>query len=187
MMDQWTLPRAVSVGGRMHAIHADFRDVLQIIAELTNENVPEPLRWEIAGCLFCDDFDAMSSTDKTELLRQLAQFVNCGKPEDPDAPQRPKMIDWQQDQQLIVADVNRVAGQEIRALPFVHWWTFMSWFNAVGDGTLANVVALREKLRKGKKLESWEREFYNENRKMIDFQTQYTDAEDDLLRLWTGR
>ena len=185
-MDPWTLPQTVLIGGRTYAIHADFRDILQIIAELTNESVPEPLRWEIAGCLFCDDFDALCDADKTELLRALARFINCGKDE-ADTPPRPKTIDWQQDQPLIVADVNRVAGQEIRALPFVHWWTFMAWFNAVGDGALATVVSLREKLRRGIKLERWERDFYNENRKLVDFQTRYTAAEDDLLRQWTGR
>ena len=63
----------------------------------------------------------------------------------------------------------------------------MSWFNAVGDGALATVVSLREKLRRGIKLERWERDFYNENRKLVDFQTRYTAAEDDLLRQWTGR
>lgn len=186
-MNVWALPRTVRVGKRDYAIHADYRDILQIIDTLSDEEKPEPLRWEIAGCLFCDDFDNLDAEEKNAMLQELSRFVNCGRDDALEAPQRPKMIDWKQDQQLIVADINRVAGQEIRALPFLHWWTFIAWFNAIGDGALATVVALREKLRKGQKLEPWERDFYNENRKMIDFQTQYTTAEDDLLRMWTGR
>lgn len=186
-MNVWALPRTVRVGERNYAVHADYRDILQIIDILSDEGELEPLRWEIAGCLFCDDFDTLDTEEKNAMLQELSRFVNCGRDEDPEAPQRPKMIDWKQDQQLIVADINKAAGQEIRALPFLHWWTFIAWFNAIGDGTLANVVALREKLRKGQKLERWERDFYNENRKMIDFQAQYTAAEDDLLRVWTGR
>ena len=85
---------------------------------------------------------------------------------------------------MIVSDVNRVAGCEIRALSFCHWWTFISWFNAIGDGQLATVVYVREKLRKGKKLEKWEQEFYKENRAKIEFKVKYTAAENEILSQW---
>ena len=48
----------------------------------------------------------------------------------------------------------------MRALPYLHWWSFLSAFDAIGDGTFATVVGLRDKLRRGKKLEPWELEFY---------------------------
>ena len=85
-----------------------------------------------------------------------------------------EVLDWQQDLPLIVADVNKAAGCEIRALPFVHWWTFLAWFGAIGEGQLSAVVAIRDKLRRGKKLEGWEREFYQRNRARVDLKTRYT-------------
>ena len=60
-----------------------------------------------------------------------------------------KLLDWQHDANLIVADINKVAGQEVRDLPFVHWWTFLAWFHGIGQGQLSTVVAIRDKLRKG--------------------------------------
>ena len=56
-----------------------------------------------------------------------------------------------------------------------------------GLSLLSTVVSVREKKRKGKKLSDWEREFYNSNREKIDFKTNYTDAEDQLLDLWLGK
>ena len=69
-------------------------------------------------------------------------------------------MDWQQDAALIAAGTARAAGQDLRALPHLHWWSFLGWFDSIADGPFATVVALRDKLRRGKKLEPWEREFY---------------------------
>ena len=78
---------------------------------------------------------------------------------------------------MIVAEVNRVAGQEIRALPYLHWWTFLGWFHTIGEGRFSTVVALRRKLRRGQPLESWEKTFYRENRGEIDLPRKYSPQE----------
>ncbi len=88
-----------------------------------------------------------------------------------------KLISWQQDATMIVAEVNRVAGQEIRALPYLHWWTFLGWFHTVGEGRLSAVVALRRKLRRGQALEPWEKTFYRENREAVDMLPRYSRQE----------
>ena len=78
---------------------------------------------------------------------------------------------------MIVADVNKVAGCEIRALPFVHWWTFLAWFGGIGEGQLATVVGIRQKLKRGKKLEPWEREYYQQHKADVDLKPRYTAEE----------
>ena len=90
---------------------------------------------------------------------------------------RPKLLDWQQDAQIIVADVNKAAGMEIRAMPYMHWWTFLSWFHAIGEGQLATVVSIRDKLRRGKKLEKWEQEYYRKNRNRVELKKRYSAEE----------
>ncbi|MDY4880321.1 MAG: hypothetical protein SO137_08010, partial [Gemmiger sp.] len=69
---------------------------------------------------------------------------------------------------VIVADVNRVAGQEVRALPFLHWWTFVAYFNAIGEGQLSTLLRVRNKLRRGRRLDPWEMDYYRENRALVD-------------------
>ena len=96
----------------------------------------------------------------------LADFLAAGRPA-PTGP-APRLMDWQQDAPLIAAGIRQAAGQDVRALPYLHWWSFLSAFDAIGDGTFATVVGLRDKLRRGKKLEPWELEFYRAHRAAVD-------------------
>lgn len=181
----WSLPRAVDVCGVRYAVNADFRDILDIISRLSDIETPKEESHYVALALFYEDFETMPSIHYRDAARQLYAFINCG--EEDYGPPSPKLIDWEQDRALIVADVNKVAGCEIRALPFCHWWTFVSWFNGIGDGQLATVVSIRDKTRKGKKLSDWEKEFYRANRDKVDFRRSYTVAEDQILDLWLGK
>ena len=52
----------------------------------------------------------------------------------------------------------------MRTLPYLHWWSFLAWFDAIGEGSFATVVAIRDKLRRGKRLENWELDYYRTHR-----------------------
>ncbi len=172
MTDPYRLPRTALLGGRRYDLHADFRDILEIFGYLCEEALPEFLRWEIALGLFYEQ--PVEEAAHAEAIAYLREFLTAGQPEDRPGP---KLLDWQHDAPLILADINKVAGQEVRALEFVNWWTFLSWFHGIGQGQLATVVSIRQKLRQGKKLEAWERDFYRENRARIDLPKQYSPAE----------
>ncbi len=184
-MTGWDLPESVTIGGVDYPVNADYRDILQIISVLGDPEMPEPTRLYVALDLFLADMDALPDSDYDAALRQMMVFINCGEEEVDQSP-RPKTIDWEQDRQMIIADVNKTAGTEIRALPFLHWWTFIAFFSAIGEGRLSAVVGIREKLRKGKKLDDWERDFYRQNRKTVDFRIKYTDSENEMLRELLG-
>ena len=162
MRDLWTLPRHVKVGGRELEIDPDFRTVLKIFHHFQNEQLPEFLRWEVALALFYKQ--SIPRDCRREAMEQLADFVTCGQQGRPG----PRLLDWEHDAMAIVADVNRVAGREIRELEFVHWWTFLSWFHAIGEGQLSSLVELRRKLSRGEKLEEHQRQFYRENKALVD-------------------
>ncbi len=161
---QWTLPSEVEIGGVPYKIHADYRDVLDIIRHLDDPHEPEFIRWLVALALFYDG--EISAENQASAMEYLARFINCGKTENP-AP-APRLLDWEKDAQIIVADVNKVAGCEIRSLPFLHWWTFVAYFNAIGEGQLSMLVSIRDKLSRRARLEKWEREFYRKNRGIVD-------------------
>lgn len=172
MMNVWSLPMSADIGGSKYKINADFRDVLEIIGILNDQSRPDFLRWQIAIGLFYEG-DIPRRLQK-EAMEYLSAFISYGSDDKRPAP---KLVDWDQDAQIIVGDVNKVAGSEIRALPFLHWWTFLSYFYSVGEGQLSTIVSIRSKKRKGKKLEKWEETYYRENRDKIDFKKAKT-AED---------
>lgn len=175
-MSGWALPVSAEVGGEVYSINADYRDVLDIIVYLNDRDEDEQTRVYVALALFYEGFEQMPRKNYREATQALLRFINCGEEDTSGRPQ-PKVIDWEQDKAMIVADINRVAGCEIRALPFCHWWTFLSWFNGIGEGQLSAVVSIREKRRKGKKLSDWEKEFYQEHRERVDFKKKYTAEE----------
>ena len=175
-MSGWDLPQTVEIAGREYKINADYRDILQIIGILNDPDMPDPTKLYVAANLFYDDFDQLPREAHEEAIRQLMLFINCGEEETDTKPQ-PKTIDWEQDRQMIISDINKTAGMEVRAVSFLHWWTFVSYFGAIGEGRLSTVVAIREKKRKGKKLDDWEREYYQEHKKEIDFAPKYTAEE----------
>ena len=175
-MTGWELPEALEVNGREYAVNADYRDILNIISRLNDAEEDEETRAYVALALFYEDFERMPESDYPEAVKTLFWFINGGEEEVGSRP-HPKTIDWEQDRSLIIADINKTAGCEVRALPFCHWWTFLAWFNGIGEGQLSTVVSIREKKRKGKKLSDWEREFYQENREKVDFKQKYSAEE----------
>lgn len=170
----WELPESLEVGGTPYSIHADFRDILRIIERLSGGAEDLQLSLYICLALFYEDFEEMPESAYQEAVEKMFAFISCG--EEADGP-AVKLIDWEQDRDMIISDINKAAGQEVRALCFCHWWTFLSWFRSIGEGQLSTVVSIREKRRRHKKLSDWERDFYRQNRKKVDFQPKYTPEE----------
>ena len=173
-MNKYTLPVQAKIGTQVYDLHADYREILQIFAYLEDPELPEVLRWRIAVGLFYEQ--PVAETDMPQAMEYLADFLRCGEPESKPGP---KLLDWQQDAEAIIAGVNKAAGQEMRALPFLHWWTFLSWFHSMGQGQLSTIVSIRDKLRRGKKLESWEKDFYRENKARVDLTPRLTRQEQE--------
>lgn len=97
--------------------------------------------------LFYPEFDAMTQDVWPEATRFLAEFLAAGRREEPRPG--PALMDWQQDAPLIAAGIGRAAGAGCAHAPYLHWWSFLALFDAIGEGSFATVVAIRDKLRRG--------------------------------------
>lgn len=172
-MSSWRLPTRLEVGGKAYPIHSDYRDILDILHRLNDASEPEFIRWRVALALFYEG--DLPRSDSPEAMQKLADFLNCGQtlPRSP----APPLLDWEQDAPLIAADINKAAGCEVRALPYLHWWTFMAWFNSIGDGQLATLLRVRSKLHHGQKLQPWEQDYYRKNKAMVDLRPRLNPAE----------
>lgn len=168
-MNPWLLPSTANIGGVDYPINTDFRDVLEIIGYLNDEKKPVYLRWQIAIGLFYDG--DIPEVHQREAMEYLTDFISY---EETESKPGPKLMDWEQDAQIIIGDMNKVAGKEIRGEKFLHWWTFLSYFYGIGEGQFSTIVSIRSKKRRGKKLEKWEEEFYKENKRKIEFRRTQT-------------
>lgn len=156
-LDPWSLPEALQVGDHAVPIRADFRDVLKVMAAF-NEELPCYLKWCKALRLFYKE--PILPQHRREAAEAMVSFLGSGEPGRP-------LISWSHDAPLIAAEVNKVAGFEVRQQKFVHWWTFLGWFHSIGDGPFAQVVAIRQKLHSGKKLTDREKQFYIANKSLV--------------------
>ncbi len=170
-MNLWNLPRAAVIGGREYAIHSDFREVLRVIACLNCADYPAYIRWRVALGLFYDG--EIPPKHRQAAMEYLADFLTCGER---DTPSR-KWFDWEADAAAILSDVNKAAGREVRQERFLHWWTFLSYFNAIGEGQFSTLLTVREKLRQGLPLGAWEQEYYRDHPRRVSRERIYTREE----------
>lgn len=177
------LPTHVEVGGVEYEVRSDYREVLDICAALSDPELSDEERAEIALDIFYPDFGKMPQEHYQEALERCMWFVNCGKVETRGG-KSPRLVDWEQDFQYIVAPINRVAGQEIRAAEYLHWWTFIAAYREIGDCTFAQIVRIRDQLARGKPFDKSDREWYCRNRELVDFKRKYTERDEEILGPW---
>lgn len=185
-MLEYELPTSVIFKNTVHPIRkdGDFRMVLDCFRLLQDTELEENER--ILACLvvFYDELDGIESVyqldDIEEAVKQMFSFFNCGQ-ESVGAKAEGKVIDWDKDALMIISAINHVAGKEIRAEKYLHWWTFMSYYMAIGESALSTVVNIRRKIIKGKKLEKFEQDYVNENPELFKRTENYTKEEQDYL------
>lgn len=181
-MSAWDLPKSTSINGTEYAIRSDYRAVLDVLTVMEDPELSDGERGAIAFEIFYPDYDEMPPSDYQQAAEFLQWFVNGG--DAPKGKQKSKLADWKQDFPLIVGPVNRVLGYEVRGCEYCHWWTFLGAYYEIGDCLFAQVVSIRKKKRKGKRLEKYEQEFYRENRELIDFKVELTEEEKAFFEEW---
>lgn len=178
------LPTSVEIAGTEYAIRSDYRAALDICAALSDIEMTEDERVYVALYIFYEDFDSIPQENIVEAYEQMRWFIDLG--DEPDNRRMPKLVDWEQDFKYIVAPINRVVGTEVRALEYMHWWTFIAAYYEIGDCALAQIVRIRNKLARHETLDKQDRKWYRENKKLVDFKVTYTEAENEIMKQWGG-
>lgn len=166
------LPKTLEIDGEQYAIRSDFRVALMIFQAYNNPDLTPVEKWLICiNCLFAE-----TPKDLAAALEKAMWFLDGG--DAPKAKAAPaKLFDWEQDESLIFPAINKTAGYETRERDYLHWWTFLGFFNEMGEGLYSQVMNIRQKRAKGKRLEKWEQEFFNSHKEMIILREKLTAAE----------
>lgn len=188
----YELPVTVEICGNEYRIRndADYRVILDCIAIYQDSSLSTLEKTIGALTMFYDciedEDDVLSAFgDINEAVTAMMKFISVD--EDVGHKVQHKLIDWVQDEKLIVSAVNSVAKTEIRALPYLHWWTFMAHYMAIGECPLSMIVGIRDKITKGKKLEKHEQEFRRNNPQHFTWRTRSAEdenAEKQINDLW---
>lgn len=186
----YDLPKSLNICGTEYTIRYDYRCILDICSAMEDPELSKQDKAIVAMAIFYPDFENMPPEHYQEAIKQCFWFINGG--EDDIGQKGPKLVSWDQDTKYIISPINRVLGQEIRAIPYdeeantggLHWWTFLSAYMEIGDCVFAQIVRIRNLKAKGKKLDKVDQEWYRQNRNLVDFKQTYTEAENEILKEW---
>lgn len=194
----YTLPTTVKIRDNDFKIRnkGDFRMVLDCFNALQDANLTQQERVISSLIIFYDDVHSYEDLcvlfkDDEDLklaIEKMYDFFNCNQKE-VGAKQNYKLIDWDNDSQIICSAINNVANIEIRSLEYLHWWTFMGYYISIGESVLSTVVGIRHKIATGKKLEKYEKDFKKDNPNYFnfDYRTSEQREEDAKFRaMWEG-
>lgn len=181
-MSYGSLPVSLCVAGEQLDIDADYRTAIQILIAFgdPDASTAEQTRFMVETLYRHPE----EIRDLEEAVKQAGWFLNCGQPEDNMAIPHSKVYDWEQDEQIMLSAVNHVAGQEVRSLPFLHFWTFMGYLNEIGDCLFTQVIGIRQKINNGEKLEKHERAFRRTHPGMVNLREVLTEEEQELLDIF---
>ena len=174
------LPLTLTVDGEEKEIYPDFRNIILVCNAFNDPELTQSDKTRVMLELIYKD-DWMEFKDIDGAIKQAIWLIDWGK--DYSAKESgPRIMDWEQDYNLIVSAVNNKANVvDVRELPFMHWWTFLGYFSDRGECQFSSITDIRDKLNKGKKLEKWEREVLRENRDQIILKNKAnTDFENEL-------
>ena len=188
----YELPKTVEVAGKSYKIRngADYRTIIGVIDVCSDPELTQEEKTVSAFIIFYEDINDYEDIFKVfgnnaeEAMRAVMRFISYNYDDESATTAKVKLIDWVQDESLIVSGVNSVARTEVRELEYLHWWTFLSYYMAIGDGPLATVVSIRNKLAKGKKLEKYEQEFRRENPAYFRWKNEEIEGRNLIESIW---
>ncbi len=186
-MSAWELPTSLEIGGVGYPIRTDFRDILKIMKCLNDPQYEDDEKKMIFLIIFFPNYQEIPKDRYQEAFDKATDFIDMGMRDD-SKQKNPSTMDWAKDSTIIIPAVNRVMGQEVRALKYLHWWTFLGAYMEIGESLFSSVLNIRQKQAKGKKLEDYEKEFYRDNRNLIDLNkaSKRSQEETDELRRLFG-
>lgn len=187
---RYGLPTTVNIGEEVYDIRTDFRMILEIVEVINDPELENAEKLQCILVMFYPEWESIRDVEAA--VKECFRFIDMGG--EAKRGKGPRLMDWENDFDYIIAPVNRVLGYEARTVPYdeennsggLHWWTFMSAYMEIGgDCLMSQIVRIRDKKAHGKPLEKYERQWYRRNQHLVDIKTKYTKEEEDLLKQWT--
>lgn len=173
------LPKVLIINNKEYNIRYDFRPCLDILMAFSDPDLEEREKIMVALTIFY--VEDIQEENIQEAYEKMIWFLNIGDTVTEKNVKKAKLYDWEQDEQIIFSAVNNVAGFETREREQLHFWTFISYFYEIGEGTFSYVTRIRDKLNRNEKLDDGEKRFYKENKELITLKIKRSDKEQKII------
>lgn len=191
----YEIPTTVRINGEEYAIRndGDYRVILDCFLALEDDTLDSKERLLAALIIFYKDFNSVQDIYSFEYLEEavtgMYNFFNCGQEPSENNSVNYKLIDWEKDSQLICSAINKVANKEIRAEKYLHWWTFMGYYAAIGESALTTIIHIRDKIVRQERLDKTERKYKQRNPQYFDWNhssVEQREADRLVTELWNS-
>lgn len=173
-------------------MNTDYRAVLDAFSYFDNPEYETDEAWEICLSILYKDYDVdkeIPASVKQELFNFAKTFLEAGV-NSTEQDNRVRLMDWEQDAPLIAAAISAMLGRDVRDPTPMHWWTLVSYYLNIKESLYGDIIYIRSKKAKGKKLEKNEQEFYKANKALIDLKhkgrEERSEEEKEALRELLG-
>lgn len=179
------LPEAVLIDGVEYPINTDFRVAIKIIEAFESEELTGLEKNEIMLELLYGE-NNIPDNIIPEALEMALRFLDgdCDEaeksPDEDDSPGESRLYSFTQDARYIFSGILQTHGIDITTQK-MHWWKFIVLFMDLDkDCFFSQLLSIRSRLKKGT-LTKEERQWYNENKKIVDLPEHYSEEEEELL------
>lgn len=168
------LPKTLKIGGSTYNLRTDYRNIFRILEAYEDADLSNTEKAVICvKRLYVEDIPIIDK-NFAEAYNKACWFIDGGDTYKSAKVENIRLVDYEQDEIPLFAAINDVAKTEVRALEYLHWWTFLSYYISIKDGLFAQIINIRSKQAHHKKLEKWENDFYKSNKEMVDLKKRYS-------------
>jgi hypothetical protein len=177
MLALGALPKTLEVDGVNYPIRTDYRNALLCYDALINYKLSD---FEKSMICLRIIFKEKIPPNTDEAIKKVSWFLDYG--DSPKPEQSPiKIMDWKQDESMIFSAVNKAAGVVVHLQPYIHWWSFLGFFQEIPpDSLYAQILRIRKLIAEGgKDLTIEDKKFIRTHRALIDINTPDVDDEEE--------
>lgn len=171
------LPKQLEVAGVYRNIRTNYKDIINILIMFEDPDLSKEQKvWDCLDILYYD-LDSIPQKDYDAAFQAALKFIDHGIEQEKE--KSPHLMDWEKDEPILIPAINKVAGFDIRSVKYIHWWTFLGYYMEIGESIFAQVVNVRNKKAKKKKLNDVEKDFYKHNQALIKLPVKRTKEEQE--------
>lgn len=190
MYKPWELPESLRVGQKEWPIRSDFCTALDCMVVLEANDLEEVEKAEfVCRILYPNWQEIFESGCFQEAVEAAFSFLDGGRPkktkEESAADPAGRVMSWTEDAAMIFDAINKRRQIDVRKEK-PHWWTFLGYYLEIDESLFSTVLSLRQKLRDGKKLDKYEKEFVSKNPQYFrqGREDMHMEEADELLKLF---
>ena len=109
-MTAYELPTSLNISGVDFSIRTDFRVIIDILVAMNDPELDEQAKAFVMLQILFEDWQNISPEHLTEACQKACEFIDCGQADDNPNKPKPRLMYWEQDGDMIVPAVNKVAG-----------------------------------------------------------------------------